>query len=78
MTFHQYTLFPSRSVSVVVEKEIDERKREGDPSANDEKRLLEKLEKEAWQWAEQAVLLMTEVMKKCEEKREEEEKEMEV
>ena len=63
---------------MVVEKEIDERKREGDPSANDEKRLLEKLEKEAWQWAEQAVLLMTEVMKKCEEKREEEEKEMEV
>ena len=52
-----------RSVVVVVEREVDRRRRGGDPHSDLEKELLERLGKEAGQWAEQAELLVTQVLK---------------
>ena len=57
-----YCVLP-RSVVVVVEREVERRRRGGDPHSDLEKELLERLGKEAGQWAEQAELLVTRVLK---------------
>ena len=47
---------------MAVEREVERRRSEGDPQSDQEKDLLEKLGKEAGQWVEQAMILMSEVM----------------
>ena len=55
-----------------MEREGERRRREGEAGSEREKELLERLGKEAGQWAEQAELLMTQVLRE-----EEKEKKME-
>ena len=47
---------------MVVERGVEGKRREENIDSEEEKVLLEQLGKEAWQWAEQAALLMTDVM----------------
>ena len=53
---------------MAVEREVERRRREGDAHSDLEKELLERLGKEAGQWAEQAELLMTRVLKENKER----------
>ena len=52
----------------MVEREVGRRRREGELHSDLEKELLERLGKEAGQWAEQAELLMTEALKESKER----------